>query len=342
MNVERLSALLDRFPQVKILVVGDFFLDKYLMIQHDLAELSLETGQEAHQVAGVCCSPGAAGTITNNLRAMGAQVLALGVTGDDGEGYELRRGLAQTGVATTEMLVFGDRVTPTYTKPMLCEPDGSQHELNRLDIKNRVPLPGAIEDEVITRLAGLMSQVDGVIAVDQVSEANCGVITSRVRSALAELACAHPDVFIIAESRAYTGLFYDVMLKPNGREALEAMCPESGGEGDFDAACAAAADLYHRNGRPLFLTLGDRGILVFHTGGPTHVPAVPITGPIDIVGAGDATMAGLMAGLCAGATPVEAAEIGCLASGVTIRQIGTTGTASRGQILACHMEVVRA
>jgi sugar/nucleoside kinase (ribokinase family) len=122
---------------------------------------------------------------------------------------------------------------------------------------------------------------------------------------------------------------------------LEAMCPESAAEENFDLACTAAAGLYRRNGRPLFLTLGERGILVFHAGGPTLVPAVPMTGPIDIVGAGDATMAGLMAGLCAGATPPEAAEIGCLASGVTIRQIGTTGTASREQILACHAEAAR-
>jgi hypothetical protein len=38
---------------------------------------------------------------------------------------------------------------------------------------------------------------------------------------------------------------------------------------------------------------------------------------------------------CAGATVPEAAQIGCLAAAVTIRQIGTTGTASREQITAC-------
>ena len=60
-----------------------------------------------------------------------------------------------------------------------------------------------------------------------------------------------------------------------------------------------------------------------------------MTGPIDIVGAGDATMAGIFSALCAGATAPEAAQIGCLAAAVTIRQIGTTGTASREQIAAC-------
>jgi sugar/nucleoside kinase (ribokinase family) len=86
---------------------------------------------------------------------------------------------------------------------------------------------------------------------------------------------------------------------------------------------------------PVFLTLGADGILVFHVDGPTHIPACPIRGPIDVVGAGDATMSGIAAALCSGATPVEAALVGSLAASVTLHQIGTTGTASRSQILDC-------
>jgi bifunctional ADP-heptose synthase (sugar kinase/adenylyltransferase) len=43
-------------------------------------------------------------------------------------------------------------------------------------------------------------------------------------------------------------------------------------------------------------------------------------------------MAGIVSALCVGATVPEAGEIGCLAAGVTIQQLGTTGTASREQI----------
>jgi len=88
----------------------------------------------------------------------------------------------------------------------------------------------------------------------------------------------------------------------------------------------------------VFLTLGSRGILVFHAEGPTLVPASPARGPIDIVGAEDAAMAGITAALCAGATVAEAAEVGCLAAGVTARQLGTTGTASRRQMLELWRE----
>ena len=57
---ERLAQLIGRFHRLRIAVVGDFFLDKYLDVDPALAELSIETGKTAHQVAAVRHSPGAA------------------------------------------------------------------------------------------------------------------------------------------------------------------------------------------------------------------------------------------------------------------------------------------
>ena len=211
----------------------------------------------------------------------------------------------------------------------------ARHELNRLDIKNRTPLAADAEDQLIAHLRGLLPRVHGVIIADQVQEADCGVITERVRDELSALAQAYPTVAFLADSRVRIGLFEDIILKPNAREAASAVQPDFNGEPDRTVAEAAAAALYAKTGQPVFLTLGGDGIMAFHADGPTHIPAVPVTGPIDIVGAGDATMAGICSALCAGATVPEAAQIGCLAAAVTIRQIGTTGTASREQIAAC-------
>ncbi len=103
---------------------------------------------------------------------------------------------------------------------------------------------------------------------------------------------------------------------------------------------SAGEQLYRKNGQPVFLMLGSRAILAFHAEGPTLVPVIKARGPIDLTGAGDAAMAGIVPALCAGATVVEAAEIGCLAVGVTMQQIGTTGTASRRQVLDLWRENV--
>jgi sugar/nucleoside kinase (ribokinase family) len=70
-----------------------------------------------------------------------------------------------------------------------------------------------------------------------------------------------------------------------------------------------------------------------------QVPAYPVSGLIDIVGAGDSTSAGIACALAAGATLPEAAAFGNLVASITIRQIGTTGTATREQVRQRWQEV---
>ena len=82
----RLAELIERFPRLRIAVVGDFFLDKYLDVDPAIAEASIESGKTANQVVAIRHSPGAAGTVVSNLAALGTGTLhAVGFTGDDGE-----------------------------------------------------------------------------------------------------------------------------------------------------------------------------------------------------------------------------------------------------------------
>ena len=326
MESGRLQDLLNHFPDVTVLVVGDFFLDKYLDIDPRLSEPSLETGLEAYQVTRVRRYPGAAGNVASNLRALDVSVIALGVVGEDGEGDDLRRGLDLIGIECDELIRAPGRFTPTYLKPMLRQGNSPARELNRFDTKNRTPLPLDIENEVITRLHALFRRRLGVVIVDQVSEPNCGVITDRVRSALSELARAHPATYVLADSRERIGEFCDVMLKPNLREARRAT--------GLTNLAAAGRELRRRTGRPVIVTHGERGMYLFEGEGEQHIPAILVAGPIDVVGAGDSAMAGLIATLCAGGTLAEAAFVGNLAASLTIQQLGVTGTATRAQILA--------
>ncbi len=333
MDKQRLQTLLDGFPGARILVVGDYFVDLYLDLDRTLAETSLETGLEAFQVVNVRSSPGAAGTVASNLRALDVPVTALGVIGDDGMGYELLRGLGERGVDSAPLLREAGRFTPTYTKPMMREPDGRVHELNRLDIKNRQPMLPEIEERVIAQLRAQIDVVDGVIVADQVPERNCGVITDRLRAELSALAQAHPDKIIAVDSRARIGEFRNVIVKPNAGEAAQAVGSSERRPG-VETARACGYALHEQNARPVFLTVGAGGILVFDQGVLTHVPGIRVRGAIDIVGAGDSTMAGIVAALCCGATCVEAAWVGNLVASITIQQIGVTGTATRAQVLA--------
>lgn len=333
----RLRTLLDRLGSVHLLMLGDFFLDHYLILDRALSEPSLETGLNAYQCVEIRNSPGAAGNVAANLRAFGSAVSALSVIGQDGHGFDLREALLRRGVRIDGLIESPLRFTPTYTKPMMREADGSEHELNRVDIQNRAPQPDEISTMVIELLSAMVHDVDGVLITDQVVGDECGVVTQKVREALACLAAAHPHKPFIVDSRDRDDRFQNISIKANLGEALKAARLTASGNDLMDArACAEA--LWRRNQRPMFITLGAKGIYAFDGQEHTFHPAVRLEGPLDICGAGDSVLAGIGAALCAGANVSEAAYIGNLAASITVQQIGTTGTASPEQIFQRHGE----
>src|SRR6266446_5383954 len=113
-----------RYPSLRIAVLGDFCLDRYLEIDPARQEISIETGLPVHNVVNVRSQPGGAGTILNNLVALGiGELFPVGFCGEDGEGFELRRSLgAMPGVQLDDFLMVPDRRTFTYCKPLLVTP----------------------------------------------------------------------------------------------------------------------------------------------------------------------------------------------------------------------------
>lgn len=338
MDIKQLESILSKLKDISILVLGDYFLDKYLLLDPLLNEESIETGLAAYQVVGKKLSPGAAGTVTNNLRALGVgKVTALGVAGKDGEGCELINGLQVTGVLTDNMIITEERFTPTYIKPMKMDIAESR-EINRIDIKNRMPTPGWIEDLIIEQLLKLSCEVDAIIVMDQVTEKDCGTVTERVRKVLAELGRTRNDLLVYADSRAFTYLFDNILIKCNHYELLQAFHYGSDKEHEEDLIRKCGVMLSLKNNRPVFVTMGSKGQMVFDGEKVTEVPAVPAEGPLDICGAGDATTSGIISALCCGASYRDAALLGNTVASITIQQLGTTGTASPEQVLARFRE----
>lgn len=338
----RLEQILGAMATKTVTVFGDFFLDRYLVIDADLAEVSVETGLTAHQVVEKRLTPGAAGTIVSNLAALGVgEIICVGVIGTDGEGYELRKGLSKLKANHgTWMIEVDDRFTPCYTKPMLRQ-NGQEREMERIDIKNHSPLSPEIENDLLDRMETLLPASDAVIIADQVQERNFGVVTDRVRKALAELAARYPEKIFFVDSRTRIGEFANMIVKPNKFEAVDAVA--GGARPDrhstvtvsADEAVQAAKTIRTRTGRPVFLTAQEEGIYVVDTD-VVRVPAVKVEGEIDPVGAGDSCTAGTVSALCAGASYEEAALIGNLVASVTIQKLGQTGTATPAEVLAAY------
>jgi bifunctional ADP-heptose synthase (sugar kinase/adenylyltransferase) len=332
MKSDRLQDMIRRFPQCRIAVIGDFFLDKYLDVDPALAEVSVETGKTAHQVVSIRTSPGAAGTIVNNLASLAAgEIHILGITGDDGEGYDLRKALHGLGSRTEGLVALPGGFTPTYLKPRDSTTSDLSGEHERYDTKNRKPVPRAAQDRILGHLERLLPQVDAVIIQDQVEEKDCGVITAGVREFLAELAGRHPEKVFWADSRSRIGLFRNVMIKVNAREAARQVFPRAAGDPDNEMVIQAVAELRKRTGRPVFVTAGSRGIWVSDPE-PALVRGVRVPEPTDPTGAGDSATAGAVLALCAGASPAEAALVANLVASITVQQLAATGTARPAEL----------
>lgn len=347
MDARRFEQITARYAELSVVLVGDIALDRYLHIDPNLAETSIETGRAVRNVVSVRPQPGGGGNVLANLGALGpARLAAVGFCGDDGEGYELRRCLEQVGADLSHFLVAPDRMTFTYTKPLLIRPGRVPEELDRMDIRSRTPTPADLEARLIEHLHTAADQADVIVAMDQVPEADCGVCTRGVRRAVAALGRKYPGKVFLADSRTRIGEFEEVRVKVNADELRTRFAPAE----DADPS-ALAARWAERRGRDVFVTLGAGGILAA-TGGAsherrwrgvpgqaeedaqrvTHVPGIPVEPPVDIVGAGDTVLAHIAMALGAGASPPEAAVLGNLAGSIVVRKIGTTGTADLAEL----------
>ena len=329
MKEKRLDEIAGCFPGLRVALVGDFCLDRYLEIDPALAETSIETSLEVFNVARVRSQPGGCGTILNNLLALGVgTVYPVGFAGEDGEGYELMRALGQ--VECVDMGHFfqtPDRRTFSYTKPLVIEPGRAPRELNRLDFKNWSPTPAVVQQRMIESLNALAKRVDAMVLLEQVDEADTGVFTGGVIDALSQIRRQSPDLLMLADSRRGPGHFPAVGLKMNREEFAVLTGQEA--ETPVPELCSAVGRLATERGQAVFVSLSEDGIAGAKPGEqPEHVPCLPARGEIDVVGAGDAVMANLATAIAAGAETSEAMRLAMAAASVVVHQLGTTGTAS--------------
>jgi rfaE bifunctional protein kinase chain/domain len=334
MSPDRLDALLRAFPRLRIAVVGDFCLDRYLEIDPAHEEISIETGLPVYKVDRVRAQPGAAGTVLNNLVALGVgALLPVGFYGEDGEGFELERCLRNLPAVSMEHFVHTPlRRTFTYCKPILVRNGHAPVELNRLDSKNWSPTPDALCERFARAVRGLRGRVDAVVVMDQVDLHGTGVISAPVLNALAELASGIP---VLADSRNGFGVYPPLIFKMNRNEFAAATgCSPAGELGTLKTVLEA---FVQSSAKPVFVTLAEEGILGIRPGEvPCWTRSLPLRGPIDVVGAGDSVTAALTAALAAGASTLEAMELAMLAASLTVHQLGTTGTAEPSAIAALN------
>jgi bifunctional ADP-heptose synthase (sugar kinase/adenylyltransferase) len=269
-------------------------------------------------------TPGAAGTVANNLVALGVGTVAvLGVLGSDGFGWELRKALTARGIVS-ELCVESDTgQTFTYTKVINCK-TGIEDQ-PRLDFINNIPMPARVDEAIARNLKQAAENFDVILVSDQAETSQGGVVTSLLRSVLLRVASRFPEKVLFVDSRERLDQFRGLTVKANEDEAAEACCRIHAGS-DYESL------LRYTEARLLLVTQGARGVVVVDRNGRNWVETQPVRDPVDICGAGDSFSAGAAMNLAVTGSPVEAARFGNLIASITIMKKGT-GTASPEEVL---------
>ena len=316
---------LNRLGKGRIAVIGDFCLDVYWHADMTKSELSRETPHFPLPIVQERMSPGGAGNVVANLLALEPKkVYAIGVFGDDWRGVALKRLLEKAGADVSGVVTDTARVTNTYIKPLRKGfADYVVYEDPRLDFTNYEAVSPATEKRLIAALDKVAKKTDVLCVCDQMP---FGCISEAVRERI--VALAREGLTVIVDSRDRIGLYEDVIVKPNEIEASRVFKGKIKAT-DFESL---AKLLEVRTGRPAIVTAGERGCYVSEDAHVTHVPACKVTGEIDFCGAGDTFLSAVACATAAGFGLVEAAQLACCASAVTIKKLKTTGTASRSEL----------
>jgi rfaE bifunctional protein kinase chain/domain len=310
--------ILAALPKLRVLVVGDICLDRWCTYDPALAEPSRETGIPRLGIISVETTPGAGGTIANNLAALGlGRVSVLGAIGNDGHGYELRAALKHRNIEA-ELLDVPGLQTFTYTKLLNSATGEEDHP--RVDFVNTTPLDETADLELDRRLTALAPRFDIVIVSDQAETNAGGVVSPRLRDTISRL----PNQIVWVDSRRRPEHFRNVIIKPNQDEA-EAASLRALGRIDYPAFRKLTQSPL------LVVTHGAEGVLLVNDD-QQWVKTTPVANPVDICGAGDSFTAGASCALAVTSDPVRAAQFGNQVASVTIMKKGT-GTASPEELL---------
>jgi bifunctional ADP-heptose synthase (sugar kinase/adenylyltransferase)/phosphoglycolate phosphatase-like HAD superfamily hydrolase len=334
-SIETIETLLLRFPDLHIGIIGDFCLDAYFCVDMSASEASVETGLATQPISEQRYSLGGAGNVAANLRAMGVGVVrCFGVTGDDPFGWQMRRIMEEAGVLDSQLLVQEAHWdTHVFAKILIGE-----EERPRLDFGNFNRLKTETAKCLLSELRRWVPELDILVVNQQVLR---GIHSESFRKQLIGLLEEHPDLLSVVDSRSYSSEFTPCLRKINDREAV-GLCGKKCSREDTLISLKEAREygttLYQRWGKPLFLTRGERGCMIFEADGSYEIPGLLIPSRTDTVGAGDSFLAGVAAALAAGRNLREAAEFANLVAGVTVQKLFVTGTASPDEILSMARE----
>jgi D-beta-D-heptose 7-phosphate kinase/D-beta-D-heptose 1-phosphate adenosyltransferase len=308
------------FAKLKVLVVGDLMLDRYILGEVD--RISPEAPVPVLRHAQRYERAGGAANVAMNLAGLGCQALLAGFWGEDTERRELAAFLdaatiETAGVVTTRL--------PTISKTRIV---GRRQQLLRLDIESHEKPNEEDCRHLQERVLALIPKVHAVVLSDYAK----GALTPELCEAVIRAARAI-GIPVLADPKTpdfakYTGA---TMVCPNLSELASAT-----GVSTHDMAALLAtgeAQRAEHELKYLCVTMSEKGIRVLWDGGEYHSPA-RAREVFDVSGAGDTVIATLAAALAGGLQVETAVELANLAAGIVVGKVGTVPIAQHELIAA--------
>lgn len=306
----RLAGMFSKLMPKKILTVGDLMLDKYTKgsvsrVSPEAPVVILKTESEEYK-------PGGAGNVVLNLKALGADVALLGRVGKDFAGKELEKLLSSSEVDLFLQTQEG------YLTPLKNRLIAGGQQLLRIDSEDNTLLPAFLEKKIIEEIPQLVSLVDAVA----ISDYKKGFLSTSIIQALIKAAEEREIPLVVDPKGVDFSKYYGAFaIKPNLKEAYEAakLSREEPLEKVAEVLLKETACKF------LFITRSEDGVSLFDEKGKRQdFPTFPKE-VIDSTGAGDTFLATLTFALANGMGAALSAEVGNLAAGIAVEQLGCVG-----------------
>jgi D-beta-D-heptose 7-phosphate kinase/D-beta-D-heptose 1-phosphate adenosyltransferase len=320
MNFTSVEQLISRFSSLRILTLGDFMLDHYVMGRVD--RISPEAPVPVVDVEGETFRLGGAGNVIMNALSLGAKGIPIGVIGNDWAGKTIRELLSAQNISS-DGLIESSRPTTLKTRIL-----AHQQQVVRVDREQRVAIEESIQNEIAEKFIQQLDHVDGIIVSDYAKGTLTPSLLSRILPAARsknKLLCLDPKV------RYFSSYSPVTVITPNQAEASSVLGYPITNEDDLNSAAKRIMEMI--DCKALLITRGDKGMALFADGKLTHVHA-KAREIYDVTGAGDTVVTALCLALAAGADVLSAVEVANACAGVVVGKIGTASV-TPAELLEC-------
>jgi rfaE bifunctional protein kinase chain/domain len=314
MRQEQLLNIIRRFPEKKLLIVGDSIADKFLT--GSIARVSREAPVFILRHESTETVPGGAANCGLNLAALGANVSLISLAGDDDAGHALRKKLTAAGV-NVDGLVLSEQVqTTTKVRILAGHAHAAKQQVIRVDYEDAALKDSEVRESIHARLQSALAGADAVI----ISDYNYGLVDQRAIELIREAQKAR-NIRVLVDSRFRLSEFPGfTAATPNEDEVENLIGAPIASTEDLEAS---ASRLKQELGyEALLITRGSRGMLLLSDDGVQHIEAVGAQA-VDGTGAGDTVIATFALALASGASFVEAAQLANHAGGLVVMKRGT-------------------